>query len=127
MLPLRYRGWWIALSAALIAYLIYGSLVPIPPLPMPGNFDKLEHFVVYAGLAIWFTGLFPRSRYGGVVLVLLLIAGSLEIAQGLMHMGRQADVLDMAANATGVGIGLVCALVLTGNWARRVESWLGPR
>ena len=127
MLPLRYRGWWIALSAALIAYLVYGSLVPIPPLPMPGNFDKLEHFAVYAGLAIWFTGLYPRSRYGRVVLGLLLIGGSLEIAQGLMNMGRQADVLDMAANATGVGVGLVCSLVLTGNWARRVESWLGPR
>ncbi|MFO1392874.1 MAG: hypothetical protein U1F09_03805 [Steroidobacteraceae bacterium] len=127
MLPLRYRGWWIALSTALVAALVYGSLVPVPPLSMPGNFDKLEHFTVYAGLAIWFAGLFPRSSYGGVVLALLLLAGGLEVAQGLMHMGRQADVLDMAANATGVGIGLACSLVLTGNWARRVESWLGPR
>jgi hypothetical protein len=43
-----------------------------------------------------------------------------------MQLGRSAEVLDMVANAAGVGVGLLLAYRLTGNWARRVEAWLAP-
>ncbi len=114
------------MSLALVLVLVYASLVPDLPIPAPGNFDKVEHFTTYCALAVWFLGLYPRSRYWAVVVALLALGGGLEIAQGLMGLGRTADILDMAANTSGVGVGLLLALTLTGNWARRVETWTNP-
>jgi VanZ family protein len=127
MIPLRHRRLWVALSAVIIAVIVYASLVPAISLPLPGYSDKAEHFVAYCGLAVWFTGLYPRTRYWRVVAALLALGLGLEIAQGVMRLGRSAELLDMAANAAGVGTGLLLALALTGNWARRIEAWLQPR
>jgi len=127
MIPLRHQSFWIAMSAVLVAAIVYASLTPDLSLPVPGNLDKVEHFATYCGLAVWFTGLYPRSRYWMVVTGLLVLGLGLEVAQGVMQLGRSAESLDMAANAAGVGVGLLLALSLTGNWARRVELWLKPR
>jgi VanZ family protein len=126
MIPLRHRPLWVAMSAVLVASVAYFSLASVSSPPLPANFDKLEHFTVYCGLAVWFTGLYPRSRYWKVVAGLVALGLGLEVAQGAMQLGRTADAFDMVANAAGVGVGLVLALMVTGNWARRVESWLGP-
>ncbi len=93
----------------------------------PDGFDKVEHFTAYCGLAVWFTGLYPRTRYWLVVSGLLALGLAVEIAQGVMQLGRSAEFFDMVANAVGVGVGLLLALALTGGWARRVESWLSRR
>lgn len=126
MIPLRHRPLWLAISATLVAVVVGASLAPGVPLPPQGGFDKVEHFLAYSGLAVWFTGLYPRARYRQVVVGLLALGLGVEIAQGVMQLGRSAEVLDMVANAAGIGFGLALALVLTGGWARRVESWLGP-
>jgi VanZ family protein len=115
------------MSVLLVAALAYSSLAPVPDLPDPGVSDKVEHFTAYLALALWFTGLYPRARYWIVVVALLALGGSLEVAQGLMQLGRTADIFDVAANAAGVGSGLLLALAFTGAWARRFESWLGSR
>jgi VanZ family protein len=124
MLPLRHRKTWLALSGLLVAGVVFGSLQPNPPLVMPGNFDKVEHFAAYFLLAGWFTGLYPRSTYWTVAIGLLVLGIGLEVLQGAMELGRVPDVFDMAANAAGVAVGVALALVATGGWARRVESWL---
>jgi VanZ family protein len=126
MIPLRHQRLWLAMSAVLVAVTVYASLETGVSLPVPSGFDKVEHFTAYCGLAVWFTGLYPRSRYWKVVLGLLALGIGLEIAQGVMRLGRSADVFDVVANAAGVGIGLLLAYRLTGSWARRVESWLSP-
>jgi hypothetical protein len=41
-----------------------------------------------------------------------------------MQLGRQADVLDVAANVVRIGAGIAIALWRTGGWAPRVEAWL---
>ena len=129
MIPLRYRRLWLALSIALVGAIIYSSLAPDFALlmPTPDGFDKVEHFTAYCGLALWFTGIYPRARYWQVVAGLLALGLAVEIAQGTMQLGRSADVLDMLANAVGVLAGLLLALSLTGGWAQRVESWLVRR
>jgi VanZ family protein len=127
MIPLRHRRLWLAISVALVGVILYGSLTPNLPLPTPGGFDKVEHFTAYFVLAVWFTGLYPRARYWQVVAGLLALGLAVEIAQGVMQLGRSAEFFDMVANAAGVGVGLLLALALTGGWARRVESWLSPR
>ena len=126
MIPLRHRRHWIAISVALVGAIVYSSLTPDLVLPTPDGFDKVEHFTAYCGLAVWFTGLYPRARYWQVVSGLLALGLGVEVAQGVMQLGRSAEPLDMAANAAGVGVGLLLALALTGGWARRVESWLSP-
>lgn len=124
MIPLRHRRLWVAASVVLVAAIVWASLSPYVSLPGPRNVDKLEHFAAYCGLAVWFTGLYPRTRYWRIAVALLALGLGLEIAQGAMNLGRIAEVRDMVANASGVGVGLLLALALTGNWARRVEAWL---
>jgi VanZ family protein len=127
MLPLRYRRVWVAMSAVLLAAVIFASLQPNFGPSMPQNFDKLEHLSAYVVLSLWFTGIVVRERYWLVVCGLLALGLSIEVLQGVMNLGRSAEVLDMLANTLGIFVGLAVALGLTGHWALKVESWLEQR
>jgi len=124
MLPLRHRGLWLSASAALILLVIWGSLQTDVDLPAPGGFDKVEHLGTYLVLALWFTGLYPRNRYGAVAAALLALGLAMEIGQYVMAAGRIADPYDMVANTLGVGLGLAVALRASGGWTPKVEAWL---
>jgi VanZ family protein len=124
MLELAYRRFWIVGSIVLVTAVIWGSLETGTRIPMAGGNDKVLHFGSYCFLTVWFTGLFARNRYVWIAVALLLFGLAMEVAQHLMHAGRQADPLDMAANAAGICAGLVAAVLLLGGWARRVEAWL---
>jgi hypothetical protein len=124
MLALRYRGFWIASSAVLVAIVVWGSLqTAFSAAPMRG-FDKVEHFSTYLCLALWFTGLYRRPRYWLIVVALLGLGLAMEVGQFVMQSGRIGDPYDMAANTGGVAAGLLLALVATGGWAQKVEGWL---
>ena len=124
LLPLRHPRFWLVLGWIFVALATLASIVPPQNLPTPPSLnDKVEHIVGYALLALWFAGIYPRSRY-------LLIAGSLlamglaiEWVQGAMHVGRSADWRDVIANITGIAVGLSLAWVELGGWAQRVEAW----
>jgi VanZ family protein len=124
MLNLRHRPFWIAASAVLVLGVVWGSLQTAFGGHVPRGFDKVEHFSSYLFLAVWFTGIFARPRWWVVVVALLALGASMEFGQYFMGAGRIADVRDMAANTAGVTVGLLLAMLLTGGWAQRVESWL---
>jgi VanZ family protein len=125
VLRLAHAPAWIAASVLLVAGMLYVSLAPLNmPAGLPTNFDKLEHAAAYVLLAVWFTGLVPRSRYGRVALALALFGLAIELLQELTPFGRQGDPFDMAANLVGIGAGVAVAMRATGGWAARVESWL---
>jgi VanZ family protein len=125
VLPLTHAPAWLCASLLLIGGVIYGSLAPVSPyVPLPSNFDKIEHLAVYAGLALWFTGLVQRRHYWTVVLGLAALGLTLEYLQFAMHHGRTGDPWDMAANLLGVAAGVTLAVTRTGGWAPRVEAWL---
>lgn len=124
MLDLAYRPLWLVASILLVAGVIWGSLETGTRIPMAGGNDKVLHFGCYCFLAIWFAGLFARNRYVWIAVALLLLGLAMEIAQHLMHAGRQADPLDMAANAGGIVAGLTAAALFLGGWARWIEAWL---
>lgn len=124
MLHLRFRPYWIIASTLLVLSVVWGSLQTSLHDQVPQGFDKVEHFSTYLILAVWFTGLLARGRWWSVVIALLALGASMEAGQYLMHAGRTADVLDMAANTAGITAGMLLALALTGGWAQRVESWL---
>lgn len=125
MLRLAYAPAWFAASVLLLALLAWGSLMPGSDVPGPPDLDKLEHFSTYALLAVWFTGLVPRERYWIVAAGLVAFGVLMEVLQQAMHMGRQADILDVAANVGGIGAGIAVAMWRSGGWAPRVEAWLG--
>ena len=124
MLRLAHAPVWIAASVLLLAALAWGSLMPGSDVPGPENLDKIEHFSTYALLAVWFTGLVPRERYWTVAAGLAAFGVLMEALQQVTHLGRQADVLDVAANVGGICAGIAIAAWRTGGWAPRIETWL---
>lgn len=122
LLPLRYPRFWLAVGWLLIVLATIASLVPMQDLPSVGASDKLEHLAVYALMALWFSGIYPKSRYPVIGICLFVLGAAIEWAQGAMALGRQTDPYDMVANATGIAAGLIVALLGLGGWAQRVEA-----
>jgi hypothetical protein len=89
--------------------------------------DKAKHFIGYFLLTTWFTGVARRNRYVLVGTLLIAFGGALEIAQGLMHEGREADWFDFLANSLGVGSAVTLALLGLGNWMVWIEKLLRIR
>jgi VanZ family protein len=126
MLPLAYAPAWIAASLLLVAGVVFASLMPGPPAPLDlRHFDKLEHALAYAVLAVWFTGIVPRANYWKVPLVLAALGIAIEFLQRAMPFGRTGDPWDFAANVLGIAVGVAFATWRTGGWALKVEAWLG--
>lgn len=108
MRPLRWsRAYW-ALGVAYVATIIYLTLMFNPPQgPDVPYADKWEHFLAYGVMMGWFAQLLQaRSLRLKFALSFALLGGLLEILQGLGGV-RHAEWADFAANATGVGLGLL--------------------
>src|SRR5690606_41507587 len=102
LLPLRYPRFWLAAGWSLIALATLASLLPSQKLPEIGASDKLEHMAAYALMALWFCGIYPRSRYIWIGVGLFMLGVAIEWAQGAMGFGRQSELYDLVANATGI-------------------------
>lgn len=123
LLPLRHPKVWLVLGWFFVAAATLASLVPVQRLPLPpGVNDKFEHVTGYALLTLWFTGIYPRSRYFLIAVSLFAMGVLIEFAQGSMHYGRQADVHDVIANSLGIGVGLMLATLWLGGWAQWIEG-----
>jgi VanZ family protein len=125
---LRYAWLWWSIGWILVVLTINDSLERHPPQFLNVFYsDKLLHFSGYFALATWFGGVTRRARYLVVAAGLLALGGGIEIAQGLMHNGREADWWDFVANALGVTTGLVIAYAGLGRWMIWVEHFLRPQ
>ena len=108
MTPLRWaRAYW-ALGIAYVAAVITLTLMFNPPQgPDVPYADKWEHFLAYGLMMGWFAQLLQaRSLRLKAALGFAALGGVLEILQGLGGV-RHAEWADFAANATGVGLGLL--------------------
>jgi VanZ family protein len=121
---LRYAWLWWVLGYVMVVLTINESLVNNPPGLSLLPSDKAVHFTGYFLLATWFGGVARPRRYWLVGLALLILGGGIEIAQGLMHNGRDAEWLDMLANTLGVTTGLGLAAAGLGMWMVWVERLL---
>ena len=129
MLPLRYPRRW-RLAGGLILLVILGAAVApaiFPCLAGGGaslpNADKWMHGLAFAMLAIWFTGQYARSSYVRIAIMLLTYGLLIEVVQSFVPY-RSAEFADLAADAAGIGIGLLIAALATGGWSARAEAWL---
>ena len=124
MTSLYYSRIWYVIGAGLVLIVVVASLVPAGDLPHLGLTDKLEHMIAYGGLALWFGGLLAPRRYWRLGLALLALGGGIEIAQGLMGLGREADWRDFYADALGAALGLSLSMAGLRHWSSGIERWL---
>jgi len=108
---------WLAVIAALAV-----CLAPAKYVEVPNVNDKVEHAAGFALLVLWFTGIYPRSRYWLVASGFLLLGILIEILQGDMNWGRHSDVHDVYADAAGIVAGVLLALTPLARWPRWIES-----
>jgi VanZ family protein len=128
LLPtLRYPRAWFGAGLLIATAITVTSLLPARDLPALGISDKVEHAVAYALLAFWFASVMARRDFLYLVLALLAFGGGIEIAQGLMGLGREADLLDLAADGVGIVAGVVLAATPLGRWAKVIEDLLARR
>ena len=105
--PLRWPRFWLALWWLAIAATIAVCLVRLPPMALPDNSDKVEHFLAYfllAGSAVQIYRTRAALVWAGVGLVGMGIG--IEFAQGALTATRMADPMDVLANSIGVVAGL---------------------
>lgn len=125
---LRHPRLWFLAGVVIAAVIAVLSLLPANRLPNVNMWDKLEHMLAYVLLAFWFGSVIFRRDFPGLVIALLVFGALIELAQGVMGLGRQADWRDLMANAVGAVLGVALALTPLGHWPHWVERHLGgPR
>jgi glycopeptide antibiotics resistance protein len=120
------RAWWI-MGFALVGVVIYLCLIPGRQVPHTWFGDKVNHFLAHFAIAAWFAGLVPRRGWWKIVLCLLVLGVGIEVAQGLMHEGREADFRDELANLCGALAALVAARLGLERWPDFAAWLLGRR
>lgn len=123
MLSLRYPWLWLALGWALVLFVVVGSLVPASVLRAITVSDKILHAGSYFLLMIWFAGLYKRNKHPWIALALLLLGIALDVLQ-LDTATRTFDLLDIAADAAGIALGLTLSMLLLEGWCQRLERGL---
>ncbi|OBS31679.1 MULTISPECIES: hypothetical protein [Tepidimonas] len=95
----------LAFAAALLAVTVL-SLLPPRHLPQVAVdvWDKAQHALAYAGLALLAWAGWPRAPWAVVAAALLAHGAAVELAQQASGW-RQGDPLDWLADAVGVGMG----------------------
>jgi|TARA_B110000902_G_scaffold136966_1_gene158515 VanZ family protein len=95
-----------------IAVLSLAHLTELPELNT-GVDDKIVHFVLYAGLCLfWFMSLYVLKTKSSLLIASLLsivFGGVIEVLQGVVSIYRTTDIFDFVANCLGV---LTIALVI---------------
>lgn len=121
--PLRWPRFWLCLWWLAIAVTITVCLIPPPPLDLPKNSDKVEHFLAYFLLAASAVQIY-RTRAAllcaGVGLVGLGIG--IEFLQGALTDNRMADPMDALANSVGVVAGMAIAFTPLRNLLLRLRG-----
>jgi VanZ family protein len=121
MRKLAHARTWYLLGLLLVLAVIYTSLAPVGDMPSVSINDKLQHAIAYAITTIWFGGLLTRRHYWQLAASLLALGAAIEVAQGVMALGRTADVVDWLANAAGVTVGIGACLAGLGQWISWIE------
>ncbi|MDN5863451.1 MAG: VanZ family protein [Salinisphaera sp.] len=98
-------GYWWWLGWLWCGVILVLALMPAPEIPGAHFSDKLMHAAAFACLAAWFGALLKRRRWWLEALGLILFGITIECLQAIV--GRDPQVLDVVADAVGVGLGLL--------------------
>ena len=120
MQALRFPRFWWALGWLLVAGISIGSLMPSQYVPGLSVGDKFLHASAYGLLMLWFGGLYRRERHWLIGLGAFALGIALDVAQSGTAT-RHFDLLDVAANASGILAALVLLRIGLDGWCLRVE------
>ena len=120
---LKFHRLWLAIGAALIVLLLYGSLAPAKAMPPLGGSDKFWHAATYFVVMAYFSQIYPalRSRLC-IALALIALGVAIEFIQP--YVNRQFDWFDALANSVGVAGALLMSLSPLGSILRHVDDRL---
>lgn len=119
---LPHRRIWIALGLALIAAIWVLSLIPAPPQVGLDHEDKMEHFLAYGTLMLWWAQISGRTRDRFIMAIAFVVMGVvIEFVQDFTAW-RTYEVNDMIANSIGVAIGWVIACTPAGSLLTRLKN-----
>ncbi|MEJ6001971.1 VanZ family protein [Paucibacter soli] len=103
----RYKYRWRALLALLLLVISWLAFSPKPPVGIDTGWDKLNHLLAFATLAVVSAlSLAGARRERKVVLGLLAYGIFIELVQTQVP-GRSAEVADVLADMVGVALGLL--------------------
>jgi VanZ family protein len=89
------------------------------------GWDKLDHVVGFAALALLMRAGWPLGHRWIAALSLFAYGLAIELAQGTALVGRTASISDLVANGVGIALGLGLAFWLAR--LARTLSWLPRR
>lgn len=101
--------WRWLLAIAMLALLVLSLMPPSPSMPSTG-WDKSNHMLGFAVLAVLGHGAWPRHRWA-MLCGLLAYGGLIEVLQSFTP-DRLAEWGDLLADGIGLLIGEGCALLL---------------
>ncbi|MBC7975893.1 MAG: VanZ family protein [Myxococcales bacterium] len=121
------RFWW-GFGILLVALAILVCLVPGRELPHSLEWnDKLSHLAGHGALALYFSGLVVRRNWWKLFVWLFALGVAIEFAQVVLPTGREGDVRDVIANASGTGLGLLLGWMGLAHWPQWAAWLLGRR
>jgi VanZ family protein len=117
----RYRKLWMGVGAFIVFLILYLSLERMEKLPRVPGGDKLHHLIAYGTLMGWWAQIFVRQR----LLVAVACVGLGVLIEFLQPMvsNRYFELLDIVANAIGVGVGWLCTFTPL----RNVIAWIDKK
>lgn len=108
--PKAVRWLLVALSLAATFWL---ALSPADDVPSVGFSDKIQHGLAFAALTCAYGLMFPHRRLC-VLAGVAAVGVAIEVLQGVMPFGRDAEFADLAADAVGIVLGLILLRVVAG-------------
>ena len=124
---MRCRKLWLAIGYALVALIVFLSLTPRPPALEFEQGDKLGHLLAYGTLMFWFCQFYARRATRAAYAAGFVAMGiALEFIQGATGY-RSFELLDMGADALGVAIGWVVAVLTGPDLMQRIERVTAKR
>lgn len=126
---LRKVSMWLPVVAYMAGIFILSSLESGPDLPGLLGWDKLKHYLIYAGLGTLLVRTIRRSQARWSLTTVALTAVSVASAYGLtdeFHQlyvpVRHCDIMDWAADILGSITGALLALVFSHSKSKQEEA-----
>jgi len=99
-------------------FIVWASLRPAGTGGAIPHMDKLLHLLVYAVLAFGMTLAWPNISKIKVFWACVAFGGLMEVAQGLLGVGRTASLWDGLANSLGAAMGVYIAYLIVAKFSR---------